>query len=75
MDFNTGLNYLDLFIYKCAETIIAASKNCNVYMLRCFVVVDGYSLIQLYPFPVAKEHLCTVDTVGSPWSVFNKHSN
>ena len=44
-------------------------------MLRCLVVVDENSLIQLYPFPIAEEHLGTVDTVGSPRSVFNKHSN
>ena len=42
-------------------------------MLSALVVVDGNSLVQFYAIVVAKEHLETVDTVRSPWSVFNKH--
>ena len=42
-------------------------------MLCALVVVDGNSLVQFYAIVVAKEHLEAVDTVRSPWSVFNKH--
>ena len=74
--FSSNINhYTAAILTKCSETIITTPKNSHVNsrVLCAFVVVDRNSLVQFYAIVVAKEHLEAVDTVRSPWSVFNKH--
>ena len=68
-------NYNTTILTKSSKTIITTPKNSHVnsLMLCALVVVDRNSLVQFYAIVVAKEHLQAVDTVRSPWSVFNKH--